>query len=292
MRATRTTPRGQAVTVTVSDSYGDVGQYSFSVNVQPALTSIAVTPASPSVAKGLTEQFTATGTYTDNSTQNLTSQVTWASATTSVATITEQRAGHRRGATGHVPRITRHLDGVTARPTLLTVTAAALVSIAVTPANPSIAKGLTEQFTATGTYTDNSTQNLTSQVTWASATTSVATINAAGLATGVGTGTSHISATAGRRHRLDPADGDCRDAGVDRRDPGQPEHRQGADRAVHGHRHLHRQLDAEPHQPGDLGLGHHLGGHDHTQRVWPRRVATGTSHDHARRWAASPARRC
>ena len=36
--------------------------------------------------------------------------------------------------------------------TTLTVTAAALVSIAVTPANPSIAKGTTEQFTATGTY--------------------------------------------------------------------------------------------------------------------------------------------
>ncbi len=38
----------KAVVVTVSDSYGDVGQYSFSANVQPALTSIAVTPASPS----------------------------------------------------------------------------------------------------------------------------------------------------------------------------------------------------------------------------------------------------
>ena len=30
-------------------------------------------------------------------------------------------------------------------------------------ANPSIAKGLTQQFTATGTYTDNSTQNLTTR---------------------------------------------------------------------------------------------------------------------------------
>ena len=34
------------------------------------------------------QQFTATGTYSDNSTQNLTSQVTWASATHSTATIT------------------------------------------------------------------------------------------------------------------------------------------------------------------------------------------------------------
>jgi hypothetical protein len=75
------------------------------------------------------------------------------------------------------------------------VSAATLVSIAVTPANPSISKGGSEQFTATGTYTDSSTQDLTSTVTWASADTTVATITATGLATGVGTGTSTISAT-------------------------------------------------------------------------------------------------
>ena len=48
------------------------------------------------------------------------------------------------------------------------VSGASLLSIAVTPANPSIAKGLTQQFKATGTYTDTSTQDLTSQVTWSS----------------------------------------------------------------------------------------------------------------------------
>jgi uncharacterized protein YjdB len=80
---------------------------------------------------------------------------------------------------------------------VLTVTAATLQSIAVTPASPSIAKGLTEQFTATGTYSDNSTQNLTSQVTWSSGTTSTATITAGGLATAAAAGTSTISATSG-----------------------------------------------------------------------------------------------
>src|SRR4029077_18330384 len=70
-----------------------------------------------------------------------------------------------------------------------------LVSIAVTPGNPSVEQGRTQQFTATGTFSDNSTQNLTAQVTWASATQGVATINAGGLATGVGTGTSNISET-------------------------------------------------------------------------------------------------
>ena len=76
-------------------------------------------------------------------------------------------------------------------------TAPTLTSIAVTPANPSITKGATEQFTATGTYSDSSTANITSQVTWASGTTSNATITSGGLATGVAAGSSTITATLG-----------------------------------------------------------------------------------------------
>ena len=52
-----------------------------------------------------------------------------------------------------------------------------------TPANPTIAAGATQQFTATGTYSDSSTKVLTSGVTWASANTAVATIDNTGLAT-------------------------------------------------------------------------------------------------------------
>ncbi len=69
-----------------------------------------------------------------------------------------------------------------------------LNSIAVTPVNPSIPTGATQQFTATGNYSDGSTQNLTSQVTWTSSSTSVATINSAGLASGVAPGTTTITA--------------------------------------------------------------------------------------------------
>jgi len=74
---------------------------------------------------------------------------------------------------------------------------ATLVSIAVTPAYVSIPKGSTQQFTATGTYSDSSTQNLTSSVTWSSTNTSVATITSAGLATGAATGSATIQATSG-----------------------------------------------------------------------------------------------
>ena len=51
------------------------------------LTSIAVTPASPSLVQGASQQLTATGTYSDGSTQNLTASATWAAGDMTVATV-------------------------------------------------------------------------------------------------------------------------------------------------------------------------------------------------------------
>ncbi|HET6418569.1 MAG TPA: Ig-like domain-containing protein, partial [Geobacteraceae bacterium] len=72
-----------------------------------------------------------------------------------------------------------------------------LSSIAVTPANNRLAVGKTQQFTATGTYSDGSTQDLTSSVTWSSSATSVATIASAGMATAVAGGSTTIRAAMG-----------------------------------------------------------------------------------------------
>ena len=69
-----------------------------------------------------------------------------------------------------------------------------LTSITVTPANPSILTGGTQQFTATGHYSDGSTQNLTSLATWSSSSPTVATVNSGGLASGLSAGTTTISA--------------------------------------------------------------------------------------------------
>jgi hypothetical protein len=161
----------------------------------PALVSIAVTPASPSIAKGGTQQFIATGTYSNATTQNLTSSVTWTSSNTAVATVTA--GGLASGVSTGTSNIRATLGSVVSPADTLTVTPPTLVLIALTPANPTITKGGTQQFTATGTYSDTSTQNITNSVTWASSNTSVATIAAGGLATGVGTGTSNITAALG-----------------------------------------------------------------------------------------------
>jgi hypothetical protein len=73
-----------------------------------------------------------------------------------------------------------------------------LMSIAVTPASTSIAAGFTQQFSATGTFSDGSTQSVSTSATWASSNISLATIGAGtGLATALATGTTQVTATIG-----------------------------------------------------------------------------------------------
>ncbi len=165
---------------------------------ETGLTSIGVTPANPAVGEGNTEQFAATAYFKNGSTANITPFVTWKSSVAGVATITS--AGLATAAAPGGTNISATLGSV-AGSTTLTVTTVSLVSIAVTPANPSILAGSTQQFTATGTYSDSSTQNLTSTVTWSSSTTNVATISnsqgSQGLSTAVAPGSAIISATSG-----------------------------------------------------------------------------------------------
>jgi hypothetical protein len=53
----------------------------------PTLSSITVTPVTPSVATGSTKQMTETGTDNDGSTKNITSSVTWSSSDDAEATV-------------------------------------------------------------------------------------------------------------------------------------------------------------------------------------------------------------
>src|SRR5215472_6336227 len=57
------------------------------------------------------------------------------------------------------------------------------VSISVTPNNPIVFAGDSQQFSATGNYSDGSTLDLTGTAAWASSDTTVATFKASGLAT-------------------------------------------------------------------------------------------------------------
>ncbi len=75
--------------------------------------------------------------------------------------------------------------------------APALLSIAVTPASPSIYVGSAQQFTATGTYSNNTTKNLSSVVAWTALPLGIASMSSAGLATGLAAGSATITAALG-----------------------------------------------------------------------------------------------
>jgi hypothetical protein len=73
-----------------------------------------------------------------------------------------------------------------------------LLSLAVTPGQPSIPNGLPQQFAAMGTFSDTSVVDITSAVAWTSATPTVATIApTSGLAQALSQGSTVITATVG-----------------------------------------------------------------------------------------------
>ena len=64
----------------VTSGGGNFNYCIYATGSTASLTSIAMTPANPGHTAGASQQFTATGTYSDGTTQNLTSQATWSSS--------------------------------------------------------------------------------------------------------------------------------------------------------------------------------------------------------------------
>src|SRR5205823_2708016 len=189
-------------TITAS-SGGVTGSASLTVSAA-TLVSIAVIPANSSMAVGTTKQFTATGTYSDTSAQDITSSVLWSSSSAATATINNQGAA-TSVATG-TTTITAALGSVSGS-TQLTVSIAHLTLITISPANPRIAKGTSLKFTATGTFSDGSTATssfivLTSQdiilcTHWSSCTVTFTSIANAPNIGGWATATRSETATIG-----------------------------------------------------------------------------------------------
>ncbi len=190
---------GLATSITQGQS--SIGAVSGSVNGSTTLTvnpsiliSIAVTPVGKSLPKGTSQQFTALGQFSDGSSRDLTASVTWSSS--APATVAINNSGLAKAVALGSANIMATSGSITGS-TGVTVGPAILVSLSVTPVNPSIAAGQTQQFSATGTFSDQSTQDLTSSVTWTSSSPGVATINVSGLATSITQGQSSIGAVSG-----------------------------------------------------------------------------------------------
>ncbi len=156
-----------------------------------SLTSILISPAAPKVALGESQQFTATGVFSDSTRQDMTKTVTWASAKPSVASINQ--LGLASGKLVGSAKLTATSGSVSASATL-TVAAAVLVSIAVTPQSVSVPKGGTQQLNAIGTFSDGSQKTITDSAAWSVFPTGIASVTATGLVQGQTVGSAKVIA--------------------------------------------------------------------------------------------------
>lgn len=178
---------------------GKAGSTQVSVTVAQ-LVAVGVTPSGPVIPLGLTQQLTATGVYTDGSTQDLTALASWLSSDAAVAPVSNSPRGRVSAAAQGTSTVTATYGGKSGA-TLVTVSAAVLQQVQLTPPTPSLPAGLTLQLTATGIYSDSTTQDLTGTVTWSSGNTGIAHVSNAtgahGLLTGIAVGSTTLSATEG-----------------------------------------------------------------------------------------------
>jgi trimeric autotransporter adhesin len=183
-----------SVTVT-AQSGGKQASAALSVNsASTNLTAITLAPLVSTLAVNTTLQLAATGTYSDGSSRDLTSTVSWSSSVASAATVDVN--GLVSGVAAGTTSITATLASVTQSLTL-TVTVPTITSISITPEGFTEPIGIQQQFVATAVYSDGSSQDLVTGVTWTSSLPSAATIDASGVATTLAAGTTTITATVG-----------------------------------------------------------------------------------------------
>jgi uncharacterized protein YjdB len=166
------------------------------VSFVSGLLSIAVTPPNPSLPKGLTQQLSATGTFSDASTADMTNNVAWTSGSPSVAIVNAVSELATSVAVGS--SVILATSGSVSGSTTLNVTPAVVESITIAP-NPAVTGiGLPKQLSAMGSYSDGTTANVTNVAKWTSSDTTVATVGpTTGLVVGVATGSASVLAAIG-----------------------------------------------------------------------------------------------
>src|ERR1700722_9237826 len=169
---------------------GVIGEASITVG-PPSLLSIAVSASQSSLPLGESETLTATGAFSDGSSQNLTQSVTWQVSPSTVAIIDSH--GDLTSLAQGSAQVSASLQGITGTASIA-VGPAALLSIAVSATQGSLHLGESETLTAIGSFSDGTTKNLSSSVTWKASPATVARIDTQGELTSLNLGSAQVSA--------------------------------------------------------------------------------------------------
>lgn len=153
-----------------------------STTTPPTLSSITVSPSTSTLWVALnTQQFTATGHYSDGTTKDLTAGATWSSSSPSIAIVSTSGMGTPVAAgTVTISATSGGMSGTS------TVTVVGLATGTITPSGPTLSltgSPSSAQLSATALWTDGKTQDITSAMTWSSSDTTVAAVSASGNVT-------------------------------------------------------------------------------------------------------------
>ena len=186
---------GTSVITITNDGFSD----HTTLTCTAVLSTITVSPATPSILAGSTQQFIATCNYSDGSSQACVNP-TWASGTPATASVNAN--GLALGLAAGTSSISATIGAIGGN-TLLTVSNPGppppmQTGTSVGPPNVTINVGQTLQYQGLEQFSDGSTVDCTSTATsWGSTTPATATITSAGLATAVAAGTTTIQVTCG-----------------------------------------------------------------------------------------------
>ncbi len=181
-----------SVSVVAAGVLAGCGQFFPGANT---ITAIAISPLNATIKQATTQQYAATATFGNNTSGDATTQVTWSSSVTNIATINAAGLATAGSILGQTTIQAK--SGSVIATTLLVVSNKTITSIAINPSNTTLSSGSTQQFSATATYSDGTTGDVTSSVSWTSSNTAVASITSGGFVTAVSTGTTTITATSG-----------------------------------------------------------------------------------------------
>jgi hypothetical protein len=162
------------------------------LTTEAELVSLAVSAGTATVPLGATLQLTATGSFTDGSTRDLTGTAVWNSSSPDIVAVSE---GGLASAVAPGSVAVTAVSGKISGAGSLTVSAPAVSSLLIAPASPTVALGDVLLPFVTAKFTDGSAQDVTSQVAWSIDNPAVATIGTGGAITGLQIGSTAIHAS-------------------------------------------------------------------------------------------------
>lgn len=157
------------------------------------LTGFTASPAVLTMVSNTLVRMTATGSFSNGSTRDITGVVVWSTADPALATVSEPVGNlvllNAKVATpASIPTKVTATSGILTATTNLTITSPLLQSIEISPTSLDLTAGTSSRFAVKATFDDNTTQDVTTSSSWSSNNALIATAGDSGIAKGQVTG--------------------------------------------------------------------------------------------------------